>query len=105
VGRVRELDSTLLQLPGCAELTAAKLISETANMDRFRHEAAFARYVGVAPVPQSSGTAVGRVRASRSGNRQINTAIHRIAIVQLRLKGPGREYYQRRRAEGDSGCR
>jgi transposase len=102
VGRVRELDSTLLQLQGCAELTAAKLISETANMDRFRNEAAFARYVGVAPVPQSSGTEVGRVRASRSGNRQCNTAIHRIAIVQLRLKGPGREYYLRRRDEGDT---
>ena len=66
-GRVRELDSILLQLQGCAELTAAKLISETANMDRFRNEAAFARYVGVAPVPHSSGTEVGRVRASRSG--------------------------------------
>ena len=102
VGRVRELDSTLLQLQGCAELTAAKLISETANMDRFRNEAAFARYVGVAPVPQSSGTEVGRVRASRSGNRQCNTAIHRIAIVQLRLKGPGREYYLRMRHEGDT---
>ena len=102
VGRVRELDSTLLQLQGCAELTAAKLISETANIDRFRNEAAFARYVGVAPVPQSSGTAVARVRASRSGNRQCNTAIHRIAIGQLRLKGPGREYYLRRRNEGDT---
>ena len=102
MGRVRELDSTLLQLQGCAELTAAKLISETANMDRFRNEAAFARYVGVAPVPHSSGTEVGRVRASRSGNRQCNTAIHRIAVVQLRLDCPGRAYYRRRRAEGDS---
>ena len=32
------------------------------------------------------------------GNRQINTAIHRIAVVQLRLDCADRDYYQRRRA-------
>jgi transposase len=100
--RVHRLDSTLLLLPGCAELTAAKLISEVANMDRFRSEAAFARYVGIAPVPLSSGSTGGRVRASRSGNRQCNAAIHRIAVVQMRLRGSGREYYLRRRNEGDT---
>jgi transposase len=57
--RAHKLDSTLLLLPGCAELTAAKLISEVANMDRFRSEAAFARYVGIAPVPLSSGSTGG----------------------------------------------
>ena len=59
VDRVHKLDSTLLLLPGCAELTAAKLISEVANMDRFRSEAAFTRYVGIAPVPSSSGSTGG----------------------------------------------
>ncbi|MBY0290794.1 MAG: transposase, partial [Mycobacteriaceae bacterium] len=100
--RVNELDSALLKVPGCAELTAAKLIGETANVDRFRSEAAFARYVGTAPVPRSSGATGGRLRASRSGNRQCNAALHRIAIVQLRLEGPGRQYYLRRRDEGDT---
>jgi len=101
--RVHELGSTLLSLPGCAELIAAKLISETANVDRFRNEAAFARYAGIAPVPMWSGSTEGRLRLARSGNRQCNSAIHRIAVVQIRLDGPGRAYYQRRRAEGDSG--
>lgn len=100
VERVRQLNSALVLLPGCVELTAAKLIAEAANVDRFRGEAAFARYVGIAPLPRSSGPSEGRVRAGRSGNRQCNTAIHRIALVQLRLNGPGRDYYQRRRDEG-----
>ncbi len=91
-------------LPGCAELTAAKLISEAANVDRFPNESAFARYGGLAPVPEWSGSTNGRLRVCRSGNRQINTAIHRIAVVQLRLDCAGRDYYQRRRAEGDSGA-
>lgn len=102
VNRIQELGSSLLSLPGCAELTAAKLIAEAANMDRFRHEAAFARYVGIAPVPLSSGRTNGRVRASRGGNRQCNAAIHRIAVVQIRIDGPGRTYFMRRRDEGDT---
>ena len=104
VRRVNDLGSTLLALPGCAELTAAKLIAEAANVDRFPNEGAFARYAGVAPIPQWSGSTNGRVRMSRSGNRQINTAIHGIAVVQIRLDCAGRDYYQRRRAEGDSGA-
>jgi transposase len=104
VRRVNDLGSTLPTVPGCAELTAAKLISEAANVDRFPNENAFARHAGLAPVPQWSGSTNGRLRVCRSGNRQINTAIHRIAVVQIRLNCAGRHYYQHRRAEGDSGA-
>jgi Transposase IS116/IS110/IS902 family len=64
--------STLPTVQGCAELTAAKLIAETANVDRFPNDSAFAKYGGFAPIPQWSGSTAGRLRASRSGNRQIN---------------------------------
>ena len=104
IRRVHDLGSTLLTLPRCAELTAAKLISEAANVDRFPNESAFARYAGLAPIPAWSGSTSGRLRVCHSGNRQINTAIQRIAVVQLRLDCAGRIYYQRRRAEGDSGA-
>ena len=76
---------TLLALPGCGELTAAKLIGETAGVTRFKSEAAFARHSGVAPIPVWSGNTAGRVRLTRSGNRQLNAALHRIAITQIRL--------------------
>lgn len=100
--RVHELGSTLPELRGCGELTAARLICGAANMTRFRNEAAFARYVGVAPVPAWSGSTRGRVRLTRSGNRDMNSALHTIAIVQIRLDGPGKEYYRRRIREGDT---
>jgi transposase len=99
--RVARLAPTLLGLPGCGPLTAAKLIAETAGVDRFRSEACFAMHAGVAPVPVSSGR-TDRHRLSRGGNRQLNAALHRIAITQLRLPGPGQSYYQRRRAQGDA---
>ena len=48
-----------------------------------------------------SGHTAGRVRMTRSGNRQINCAIHRVALTQLRFPdGPGRAYYDKKTAEG-----
>lgn len=100
--RVKDLGSTLPDITGCGEITAAKFICEAANMTRFRSEAAFARYVGVAPIPGWSGATRGRLRLSHTGNRQLNSALHTIAIVQLRLGGPARAYYDRRIEAGDS---
>jgi hypothetical protein len=95
------LAPTLLALIGCGALTAAKLVGETAGVGRFRHRAAFARHNGTAPVPVWSGNQV-RHRLSRGGNRQLNAAIHRIAITQLQCPGPGRDYLEGRRAAGDT---
>jgi transposase len=91
----------LLSIDGCGYLTAPKLAGETANPHRFRSEACFAMHAGVAPIPASSGR-TNRHRLARGGNRQMNAAIHRIAITQIRIDGPGRVYYQRRRSQGDT---
>ncbi|MEZ0338779.1 IS110 family transposase [Mycobacterium sp. pV006] len=100
--RVRKVAPVLLAMPGCGELTAAKLVGEAAGVTRFKSEAAFARHAGVAPVPVWSGNTRGRVRMTRSGNRQLNTALHRIAVTQIRLDGLGQAYYRHRLAQGDS---
>jgi transposase len=100
--QVRAIAPALLAMPGCAELTAAKIIGETAGITRFKSEAAFARHSGVAPIPVWSGNTAGRVRMTRSGNRQLNAALHRIAVTQIRLDGLGRAYYRKRLAAGDS---
>jgi transposase len=99
--RVHKAAPALLAVPGCGELTAAKLVAETAGISRFTSEAAFARHTGTAPIPVWSGNTAGRVRLNRSGNRQLNAAIHRIAITQLRLPdSAGQRYYRRRLAAG-----
>lgn len=92
----------LLTVPGVGLLTAAKIVGETAGVSRFKSEAAFARHAGIAPVPVWSGATKGRVRLTRSGNRQLNAAVHRIAVTQIRLQGPGRAYYDKKKAEGKS---
>lgn len=98
---VRALAPALLALPGCGVLGAAKLLGETGGVRRFRSRAAFARHNGSAPLPAWSGNTV-RHRLSRGGNRQLNAALHRIAITQLRLGGEGRAYLERRLAADDT---
>jgi transposase len=98
--RVQAIAPALLAIPGCATLTAAKIIGETAGVTRFKTEAAYACHAGVAPIPVWSGNNAGRVRLNRSGNRQLNTAFYRIALTQIRLHGPGRDYYNRLRDTG-----
>ena len=93
---------TLLTLPGVGAQTAAQIVGETAGVSRFKSEAAFARHAGIAPIPVWSGNSAGRVRLTRSGNRQLNTAIHRIAITQIGRESLGKTYYQRKKAEGMS---
>lgn len=99
---VKSTAPELLALPGCGALTAAKIVAETAGISRFPDEAKFAMHAGVAPIPVWSGNTAGRVRLARGGNRQLNAALHRIAITQARLDGLGRDYYQRRLANGDT---
>jgi len=96
---VRGLQPRLLALPGVGTLTAAKLIAEIAGIDRFRSQAKLARLAGIAPIPASSGNRT-RVRLDRGGNRQLNAAVHRIAVTQLRIHPPAQDYIARRLSDG-----
>ncbi len=96
---VRLLVPELLAIPGCAELTAAKLVGETGGAQRFRSEAAFAMHSGVGPLEVSSGERQ-RHRLNRSGNRQLNAALHRIAVTQKRIHPPAKVFLERKRTEG-----
>jgi transposase len=91
-----------LAIVGCGPLTAAKIVGETAQVHRFRSKDAFARHNGSAPLPVWSSNKQ-RHRLSRTGNRQLNAALHRIAMTQARLQPPARELMQRRQLNGDGG--
>ena len=96
---VRAQQPKLLELPGCGTLTAAKLIAKIAGIERFKNPAKLARLAGIAPIPASSGNSQ-RVRLHRGGNRQINAAVHRIAVPQLRCHPPAKSYIAGRITDG-----
>ena len=97
--RTQTLAPRLLQLAGCGPLSAAKLLCEIGPIDRFPSDAQLARHAGVAPLDASSGKHQ-RHRLDRGGNRQLNCALHRIAITQGRVHPPARAYLERKQAEG-----
>lgn len=99
--RVAPLAPALLALRGCGALTAAKLVGETADVRRFRSRSAFAMYNGTAPVPVSSGN-TNRHRLNRGGNRQLNAALHRILVTQMRCHEPAQLYLKRRMTNGNT---
>jgi transposase len=91
----------LLDLHGIGPSGAARLLVEVGDITRFPDRGHFASWNGTAPIDASSGDQV-RHRLSRAGNRQINRTLHIMATVQLRNHGPGRDYFDRKKADGKS---
>lgn len=98
---VEPLAPSLLAIVGCGPLSAAKIVAETAGIERFRSPDAYARHNGTAPLPVSSAGVV-RHRLSRTGNRQLNAALYRIALTQSQWHPEAKILLARRRAQGDS---
>jgi transposase len=91
----------LLELPGVGPISAAQVLVSWSHAGRLRSEAAFAALAGANPIPASSGQ-VTRHRLNRSGDRQLNRALHTIVLARLRDDPQTRAYAARRRAEGKS---
>ncbi len=99
--RVEELVPSLLEIPGCGGLTAAKLVGEAADITRFKTRDAYAMWAGTAPIPVWSANNQ-RFRLNRGGNRQTNAAIHRIAITQIRIHRDAQTFIARRLETGST---
>jgi transposase len=97
--RVRDDAPQLLAERGCGALTAAKLIGEIAGVERFATDAKLARNAGSAPIPASSGNST-RHRLDRGGNRQLNCALHRLAVNKGLWDPESAAYLARKQAEG-----
>ncbi|WP_344725504.1 IS110 family transposase, partial [Pseudonocardia yunnanensis] len=98
---VRESATRLTELFGIGGMLAGKILARVGSIRRFASAAALASYSGTAPIAVSSGDVV-RHRLSRAGDRQLNYALHVMAITQIRHDTPGRAYYRRKRAAGKS---
>jgi transposase len=96
---VRSWRPDLLDLTGVCPIVAATVLTAWSHPGRCRDDAAFAMLAGVAPIPASSGKTI-RYRLNRSGDRQLNRALHTITLCRLQRDERTRAYADRRRAEG-----
>jgi transposase len=95
----QKLAPKLLDQPGVGPLLAAQVVLSWSHKGRIRGEAAFARLAGVAPIPASSGQTI-RYRLDRSGDRQLNRALHQILVTRRRIHPATIAYIERRTSEG-----
>jgi transposase len=96
---VRAHRPTLLAEQGCGALTAAILIGHTAGVKRFRKQSSFGLQTGTAPIPCSSGQRT-QHRLNRGGDRQLNHALHIIAVTRAQRDPATKQYLARKEAEG-----
>jgi len=96
---IKACGTTLTRVYGIGPISAAVILGEVGDPGRFANRDRFASYCGTAPIAVSSGDN-NRHRLSRSGNRQLNRAIHMAAVTQIRNDTPGRDYYRRKIGEG-----
>ena len=101
VAMVRETGTSLTEIPGVGPFIAAKILGEVGDPSRVRSKAAFAVLTGTAPLSASSGQ-THRHRLNRGGNRQLNWALHYIALVQCRILPDAQAYMARQREAGKS---
>jgi transposase len=80
-------------------VAATLLIAAGDNPHRIRSEAAWAHLCGVAPIPASSGK-VQRHRLNRGGNRQANSALHKIMLTRMAYDDRTRNYMTKRTRDG-----
>jgi len=92
--------SRLRTVDGVGPVLAVRLIGRTGPAARFASSDKFATYAGVAPIEVASGDKQ-RHRLSRGGDRQLNAAIHLVALTQVRMtRSRGRAYFDKKVAEG-----
>jgi len=86
---------TLLTEPGVGPISAAPILIACSHQGRFRSEASFAMLAGASPIPAFSSQTI-RHRLNRGGDRQLNRALHTIALARRATHRPTRDYIDRR---------
>jgi transposase len=92
--------TSLTDIVGIGPIVAAMIIGHTRDVSRFASRDRFAAYCGTAPVAfESGGRSIHRL--SLRGNRQLNHAMHIVAVTQIAHRhSPGRGFYDRKLAQG-----
>jgi transposase len=91
--------TSLTNIRGVGPIGAAIILGSVGDVARFPTPGHFASYNATAPIEASSGDKT-RHRLNPRGNRKLNHALHIAAVTQLRYPNKGRDYYDKKRAEG-----
>ncbi len=86
---------------GCGTTAACTIVSEVGDIDRFKSESHFASYAIVSPKERSSASRT-KILINKMGNKNLNKALHYIALAQIAKDTDGKKYYEKKLQEGKS---
>lgn len=87
-------------MPGMGPLLGAEFVVATGDLSGFRDGGQLAAYAGLVPTPRDSGRRTGNLHRPKRYNRALRRVFYMSALSSLRVAGPSRDYYDRKRAEG-----
>lgn len=98
---IQQTNQKIETLNGCGTVLASQVLAEVRNVDRFQSPHSLAKYAGLCPREKSSGKTFRHIK-TKSGNRRLNMAVHRIALSQISKSGNqyAKTYFQRKLSEG-----
>lgn len=87
-------------IPGMGpQLGAEFLVATGGDMAAFADAGRLASYAGLVPVPRDSGRVSGNMHRAKRYNRRLRRTFYMAAFASIRLDGPSRDFYQRKRSE------
>lgn len=87
-------------LPGLGPILGAEFVVATGgHLTGFPNAGRLASYAGLVPVSQDSGRVTGNLRRPKRYNRGLRRVFYMAALSSLKLQGPSRVYYDRKRSE------
>ncbi|MDJ1122815.1 IS110 family transposase [Olsenella sp. YH-ols2217] len=98
---LREIEPLVLTVPGVGVLTGAQIVAEVGDVSRFRNAKALVSYAGLNPSVSQSGRFEGSdAHITKQGSPYLRRALYLVAMSSLRVPGPFRDFYDKKRSEG-----
>jgi transposase len=87
-------------MPGMGpHLGAEFLVITGGNMAAFTNAGRLASFAGLVPVPRDSGRISGNLHRPKRYNRRLRRVFYLAALSSLKIEGPSRAFYDRKRSE------
>lgn len=90
----------IISIEGVNTKTATPFLAEMGDYRNYKSYKNFIAYTGLDPSIYQSGTLEGISKLSKRGNRHLRRVIYLMTFCAIRVHGPFKEYFQRRKKEG-----
>ncbi|WP_307705041.1 IS110 family transposase [Streptomyces sp. V1I6] len=98
--RTDERAEIIESMPGMGPILGAELLAIVGDMSSHRDAGQLAAHAGLAPVPRDSGRKTGNLHRPKHYNRRLRWVFYMSAQTAMRMQGPSRDYYLKKRGEG-----